>query len=239
MQEKSVSVLLIDAGNTRLAWRYVQPGRPAQEGAAVYHELPNQWPNVQRVIAATVAQQELLAERLQPAFNVTIEWWTQPRGDLAEFKHCYANPERLGVDRWLALLGARQQQAKGGGIVVDAGTALTIDVLDEANQHLGGYIVPGFHLAQQALFERTEKVRPYQGEQVGTADQLGQNTVACVQLGVQRQMLALIQDIARQYATYELLITGGDGQWIAQQLNAQYYHNLVLDGMEYLCAGSL
>ena len=234
-----MSVLLIDAGNTRLAWRCLQQGQPTQEGAALYHELPNQWPNVQRVIAATVAQQELLVARLQSAFDVEIEWWVQPQINYSKFKHCYPHPERLGVDRWLALLGARHRQLSGGLVVVDAGTALTVDVLNETNQHLGGYIVPGFNLAQQALFKHTEKVRPYQDEQTEAAMSLGQNTLACVRLGLQRQALALIKDVAQQYPAFELFITGGDGQWMAQQLNAQYYHNLVLDGMEFLCIGSL
>lgn len=54
----------------------------------------------------------------------------------------YAEPHRLGVDRLLALIGARRRHA-GACVVVDAGSALTVDALDAAGAHLGGVIMPG------------------------------------------------------------------------------------------------
>ncbi|MBT5230461.1 MAG: type III pantothenate kinase [Methylococcales bacterium] len=63
--------------------------------------------------------------------------------------NAYSNPSQLGVDRWLALHGVHFQQQPC--MIVDIGTALTIDFVDTTGQHLGGWIMPGFTLMQQCL----------------------------------------------------------------------------------------
>jgi type III pantothenate kinase len=64
--------------------------------------------------------------------------------------HAYTDPSQLGVDRWLAMLAARQKFEEQRLLVVDAGSALTIDVIDK-NQHLGGYICSGITLNRNSL----------------------------------------------------------------------------------------
>ena len=78
---------------------------------------------------------------------------------LAGVTNGYREPARLGVDRWLALLAA-WQELHAGAILVSAGTALTIDVLQDNGQHGGGYIVPGLRLMRDALIAGTSGVRP-------------------------------------------------------------------------------
>jgi type III pantothenate kinase len=135
------------------------------------------------------------------------------------------------------MLGGRVQQS-GDLLVVDAGTALTIDLFSSDNQHQGGYIVPGLRMAQNALFSGTDRVRAYQDEQDKQEIAPGKNTLNCVAAGVLRQNLALVQSLLDEYPEHQPLITGGDGQLLASRLGLSYSPDLIFDGMDSLCAGS-
>ena len=231
-------MLLIDIGNTRLEWRMRHEKRETQGQQLCSEPLPD-WPQtLQKVVVACVSGAEEIADTLRAVFAERLIWLDAPQKEYSGFIHCYPQPERLGVDRWLAMLGARRYH-QGSVMVADAGTALTIDLLDAENRHLGGYIVPGLSMSQQVLFQKTDKVKPFQDEMKVNAQTLGKNTVQCVAAGTERQQLALLQSMQREYPQYPLLMTGGDGQRLAKSLAVQYYENLVLDGLEVLCAGYL
>lgn len=236
MPEKSVSVLLIDAGNTRCKWQLRAAGQILEEGAAAYAALPADWPEADRVVVACVAGQPDLQDRLRQRYGERLYWLSEPLAGYPHFHHCYPQPQRLGVDRWLAMLGARTH-GSGNVLVVDAGTALTIDLMNAANQHEGGFIVPGLELAQQALFNNTARVRPFVDERVQTALVPGRDTLSCVSAGVQRQLQALVMSVVQDYPDYRLFISGGDGHWLAQQLAVPPSPHLIFEGMESLCAG--
>lgn len=237
--------LLIDAGNTRIKWRLLYQNQCHSQGVVGYDALPD-WPEaskVKQIIVASVVEQPTLNDQLEALYGSEdakgkLRWLHHPLPSYKDFQHCYVNPERLGVDRWLAMLGVRRYSTKDS-IVIDAGTALTIDLIDQSNVHQGGYIVPGVQMAQDALFNNTAKVKPFTDEQSDEHVAPGQDTYGCVVAGIQRQRLALVQSIIQDYPHYQIFICGGDGQWLAQQLKLHYYNNLVLDGMESLCVGSL
>lgn len=234
-----MSVLLIDAGNTRYEWRYLS-GDKLQHGWSNYQQLQFAWPEpVDRCVVACVTLNPIFKELLIKKYDSKVHWLEHPMSDYPDFQHCYQKPERLGVDRWLAMLGARKYTQQPV-LVVDAGTALTLDVLDQQNHHLGGYIVPGLRMAEHALFKSADKVRPYDDEEKTTIDtDLGQDTVSCVLHGLLLQRLGLIKETHQQHSECQIMVTGGDGESLAKQLQAPYYRNLVLDGMEILCAGYL
>ncbi len=236
MPEKSVSVLLIDAGNTRLKWQLRHAGVIQAAGASAYDALSDSWPDAARVLVASVGEHTALREALQHRFGERLHWLSQPLPGYPDFHHCYPQPQRLGVDRWLGLLGARQH-TKEPVLVADAGTAFTIDLMNAANHHEGGFIVPGLRMAQQALFRNTGKVRPFADEQSAVSLQPGRDTLGCVSAGVLRQQLALLESVLLDSPEYRLFITGGDGGWLAQQLGVELYPDLIFDGMEGLCAG--
>lgn len=72
-------------------------------------------------------------------------------------QHCYAEIETLGVDRWLTLLLAKSEQT--AAIIIDAGTAITLDAIDAKGNHLGGWIAPGMKLMQEALINKSSRLR--------------------------------------------------------------------------------
>lgn len=232
-----MSVLLIDAGNSRLKWRW--QGDSQQCDIADFAAQP--WPDASHVLMASVRElPELEAELGARYASLHVIHRALPQ--FPDFVHCYEKPERLGVDRWLAMLGAaRALPTASQWLVIDAGTALTADLLTRHNNelhHQGGYIVPGLQLAQQALFQRTERVREFADEAPATDFSLANDTLGCVSAGVRRQHVALVAQLCQQYSHASCVITGGDGAWLADAAGCRYHADLVFEGMEELCAGS-
>lgn len=238
-----MSVLLLDAGNTRVKWKKTTSAPTF--GRCEYAALQSlDWDSlldgVEQILVACVGNQEFLREQLQQQVavrhNCVLHWIDQPLHDLSGFEHCYPHPERLGVDRWLAMLGARQHR-QGDLLVIDAGTALTIDFLSTGNHHDGGFIVPGLAMTRQALWQNTRRVIPWQDEQDDGRLLPGRDTLQCVSAGARRQQVAFVRSIMDDYPGHSPFITGGDGDWLAATLGQTYWPELVLDGLETLCAG--
>lgn len=166
--------VLFDGGNTYLKWAVVNAqaelvshGRCLWRGLdaqvlreTLQRDLP--WSAIvqasQTVLGsvADAARNQVLIEALEQAgpscssVSVDASW---PGLSLA-----YEDPRSLGVDRWLAMLGA-QYLSESVFVVADCGTALTLDAVDAQGQHLGGLIAPGFELMQQSLLTRTARIR--------------------------------------------------------------------------------
>ncbi len=232
-----MSALLIDAGNTRIKWRYQFSKGDHRRGGCAHADIGAlAWPDVERVLVSSVLDNPELKSRLYDQFGQRLIWLSQPRADYPGFQHCYPKPERLGIDRWLAMIGARSHQG-GDLVVVDAGTALTVDFFCQDDCHKGGFIVPGLTLAQQSLWQNTERVIPYPDETDTGALEPGQDTMQCVVSGVRRQQLGFIQHVLAERSGCHVFITGGDGRWLAEALGHDYWPELIFDGLDTLCAG--
>ncbi len=238
--------LLIDVGNTRIKW-LLHEAMEGHFGKACYGSLEelNIYLNQLivediTVLVSAVNQSEELAELLN-SFSFCSVIYAKSSSNQAGLVNSYLQPERMGVDRWLAMIAAYNlHQLAGettGVITVDAGSALTIDVVAKDGMHLGGYIVPGLMMSQSALFTNTDQVIKYDEAliRVDPNDKLiklGNNTLECVEYGVINQMVALIQTVVNQYTDYKLVFTGGDGEMLAEYFTtAQVDNNLVLKGL--------
>jgi len=238
MPVKSVSVLFIDLGNSRAKWQLREQGRVLSQGAEDYDDvLTEKLPQADKVLAASVRAHDEVHHQLTNAYGGRLTWLSEPLDSPALMQHCYADPSRLGVDRWLSMLGARFHH-KGDVLVVDAGTALTADLLSADNCHKGGFIIPGLTLSANALFQNTGRVRRYDNEENAGTVQPGTNTLSCVMQGSRRQLLSFVASLSTDFPRYTLVVTGGDGRWLSEELNLTYYPDLVFDGMDSLCAGS-
>ncbi|WP_419812530.1 type III pantothenate kinase [Bacterioplanoides sp.] len=243
--------LFLDIGNSRIKWGY----RQSEEGQAGEwcHGVCDEaefaslnWPfEIRRLLVSCVRDKPALRQQLQQRFAERLVWFSEPLADIPLFRHCYSDHRRLGVDRWLAMLGA-QCRCQDDVLVVDAGTALTLDLLDKDTQHQGGWIVAGVALAQQALFQQTERVNPFMDEQQAIHAGPGRDTLGCVSAGARRQLLALVLSVMADYPQYRVFVCGGDGLWLCQTLQADgevqrdivHAPELIFEGMESLCAGS-
>jgi len=136
----------------------------------------------------------------------------------------------LGVDRWLAMIAARQHTCRAV-CVVDCGSAITFDYVSAEGQHEGSYIMPGARLMGQALVRDTAQINVthavVDSTEPGTAT--GPAVLAGCQQMVHYGVGGLVKDA--QALGYEILLCGGDAMAIAEELELPYLEELVLDGL--------
>jgi type III pantothenate kinase len=237
--------LLLDLGNTRLKWALQeQPGAWQAQGAVdwqtdVVAALDAAWAGLSRpatVVAASVvdgmreAQVTACVTRL---FDQRPHWLRTP-ASACGVRNAYAEPERLGVDRFLAMVAAHAD-GHAPCVLAGAGTALTLDALAADGQHLGGLIAPGPRLMQQSLLDATARVRP---ERPGEILELADNTADAVASGCWQAAAALIERFAMRMAprlggSPMLLLGGGDAAVLLPLLSlpARLSHDGVLRGL--------
>jgi len=241
-------VLQIDAGNSAAKWRLVEDERILERGTS---RLSVDDDPGGLEAAVTRAQEVWLASVLAPDAERQLDrvlsmgesavvHRVRASAFCAGVRNSYTDPERMGVDRWLALLAARARYPDQRICVVDAGTALTIDLLSADGRHDGGYILPGPSLMVSALFAGTGRVRDAALEE--WSDMPGTNTADAVGGGVVlglagAVMEALRRDRARTEEQSEepgLLLTGGyaDRLLAVTGLSGTLVPDLVFEGLE-------
>lgn len=218
--------LLIDIGNSRCKWALEKRGRIHTSASLDYRQplffqqLTCAWAAIEppRVAAiACVGEPVLLASIEQ--FLARL-WPQSPRllacsqAQALGVRNAYPQPEKLGVDRWLALLAAHRHYP-GQVCIVDCGTAITVDVLDHG-QHLGGWIAPGLAMMRKSLVSDAAAL---EFTSQTASMQFAANTSDAIANGTLSVAAALIAQAIRQLdAEYRLLLTGGDAQTIAAVL---------------------
>jgi len=146
----------------------------------------------------------------------------------------YSTPSNMGVDRWLAMLACMQKSQNKTFLVVDIGTAMTVDAVQNGN-HLGGWIVPGLSLLKQSLFKNTQRVFGNE-ENVGLTD-FGKDTPLCVDHGCTAQILGTLfmaeKEMKKNVKNFEIFLTGGDKNIFLNSNieNIIECENLVLEGL--------
>jgi type III pantothenate kinase len=146
-------------------------------------------------------------------------------------------PEQLGVDRWLALLAVHTHIGRSA-LIIDFGTAVTLDAIAASGKHLGGLIVPGLNLMRQSLRAGT-RIPPHDPEQ--DSPWLAHSTGAGIAAGPLQALLALIARLqhllkSRTNTELEVVVTGGDAEEIIPHLESPCTHepDLVLQGLALL-----
>ncbi len=232
--------LQLDVGNSSAKWRLVHGGRVVSRGnyrpgdEASQRLLLACADRVEHIWIASVAAGETetkLAELLRARWGVA-PWFARTEAQTGTLRNSYADPARMGVDRWLAMLGARERE-QGRLCVVDAGSALTIDIVSARGQHEGGYIIPGPALMERALLLDTDRVRF--AEDVGYALTPGKSTAEAVRHGIALAQAGAVA-LALQQAggeTIQLFFCGGAGQTLMQlvQPASQWVPDLVFEGL--------
>jgi type III pantothenate kinase len=214
--------LLLDLGNTRLKWALQrQPDHWLAQGAVDWQPDPasallmawRELPSPAQVVAASVvdtvreAQVAVVVTRLFACAPV----WLRTPAAACGVRNAYAEPQRLGVDRFLTMVAAHAE-GPAPCVLATAGTALTLDALAADGRHLGGLIAPGVQLMQRSLREATVQVQP---EHAGAIVELADNTADAVAAGCWHAVAALIERFATRMAprlggTPQLLLGGGD-----------------------------
>jgi len=248
-----MNTLLIDAGNSRLKWARLARGHYRRGGSlewqaarlpALLKKLLRSAAPIGAVWFSSVAGAEFEQglRRAARAASLPAPRRVRTRRRAGGVRNGYTETWRLGVDRWVALIGARQLFPDSALCVVDVGTALTIDLLDERGRHRGGAIIPGPALMAASLIKETAGIaRRARGAAGGGGRGLfARQTSAGLRQGARYACAALIERAAEEATALGarplLVLAGGAAPSVAPVLRARYRRvdDLVLRGLAVL-----
>ena len=247
--------LLVDVGNTRVKWaRLDATGALGPQRAATYAGWSaGDWQRAlfdgvppDRVVASSVASASVnaaLDDAARAAGSRPVEF-VVATAEAVGVRSGYGDPRQLGVDRWMAVIGA-WHLVRGDCLVVDVGTAATVDFVAADGSHRGGYIVPGPALMVGSLLRSTSDLGTRHGAGNGGGEDtttFADNTRDAIERGCRLALAALVErsyaDAARaaQGRPVRLLLTGGAADDVRAQLRveAEPVPDLVLRGLREL-----
>lgn len=238
------TTLLIDQGNTRLKWVLANAGEIIEQSAghgdlAAFMRVfgPEAQGNPAAILFSSVADKEearALTDFCASHWGLKAQLLesTAQRGGV---QNAYPEPATLGVDRWLAIVGAVARYGKPV-VIWDLGTAATVDAVDAAGQHLGGMIYPGPATMLRSLSRDTKLKVSMQVEQASSEP--GRSTASCINNGVFAAQVGALNQFQRSVSAEigteaKLILTGGAASALLPFLDFEYIHDpwLVFRGM--------
>lgn len=245
-------ILELDCGNSFIKWRVTRMSGAgavaggvvgadqdlldavaAVEGIALLH--------CRLVSVRTEDETAKLVDAIERQFAVRAIC-AQPAQHLAGVRNGYEEYQRLGLDRWLAVLGAFKL-AHTACVVIDLGTAATSDFVTADGEHLGGFICPGMPLMRGQLRTHTRRIRydDLSAEQAVSALSPGRNTVEAVERGCTLMLRGFVLTQVEEARThlgddFRVFLTGGDAELVREVVpQAQIVPDLVFIGLAMAC----
>ena len=244
-----VTSLLVDIGNSRLKWELRRQGKTNESSAVGYSDtgmlelLDKAWlslPAPDRVVISSVASESI---------NHQITQWVKNNWSLhPHFVHSvdpypgvingYVKPEQLGVDRWVTIIAA-YVKFKGPVVVVDCGTAVTIDLVDGEGCHHGGWILAGLNTAINCLRKNTaipgfDDAEPQLQPARTTAEAVANGSLLTIAGAIGR----IAKDLTEQpgFNKVRWVLTGGDADRLSTAIDIDYQRidELMMDGLQLL-----
>ncbi len=242
-----MKIFEFDAGNTRLKWRVLDEGKSIQSGVldnsadwdVEFPALLDRFGIITCVRGSLVSggkRKSCIRKSAAEVLNVKAEF-AAVRDGWKGLTLVYPEPTRLGVDRWLAMLAVHQQHMGRDFVVIDCGTAITVDLVRADGKHLGGYLVPGVQLMQQVLLSGTADIKQLAMDELSACEP-GKNTRACIGHGILAMMAGMVEKGLDSLGSNPLIVlTGGDGGILAPHLEAKgevlEMPSLVMDGLAF------
>lgn len=215
--------LLVDQGNSRLKLATLSHHRLSEIEPIELKNLPTYLTEnyVEKVCISSVQDQSKIDELLTILDDFEIPHAVARTNAIQKgLKNSYVHPGKMGVDRWLAML-AVWREIQSGFVLVDAGSALTFDWVNDQGEHQGGHIIPGLGLMHESLASNTDRVH-FDTEKLATAYLLGTCTTLAVVNGcltalsgyVEQQYLKISDDLQ-----VPVFVTGGDADLLEKALS--------------------
>ncbi|MBA6353838.1 MULTISPECIES: type III pantothenate kinase [unclassified Colwellia] len=234
--------LLVDIGNTRTKYTFEQQGELSIIQSERNETINEKWlssitESVVSIVVASVSEAYIIEVFIAYAQQHNIELHiVNSESKCFGVTSSYQQPTTLGIDRWLTLLAANILYPDENVLIIDAGTATTIDLLDSQGIHLGGWILPGIDILFNSLLSNTTKVLATQEHQANIS--FGKSTSDGVNNACWAATLGFIEQgikqANKQVSLDKVLLTGGNAKKIAALLNRQHYiiDELVFIGMQ-------
>ena len=154
------------------------------------------------------------------------------------FKNKYSTPKTLGIDRIALVSGAVQNYPSKNTLIIDAGSCITFDFINNKSEYLGGAISPGIMMRYKALNRFTSNLPALK---MNVPTQItGDSTQSSMHSGVIHGVLfeieGVIQKYKLKYPDLTVILTGGDAKFLSKQLKSSIFanSNFLLEGLNYL-----
>lgn len=236
-------IVLLDIGNTRAKYSLISDGNRGKICFVLTSEittkfLSNNFQYATKFVIASVSHEKITATIKQWCFSNNIDC-TQVVSEIAKHKVVsgYDNPTLLGVDRWLALVGAAELFPSTNVLIIDAGTATTVDFMLETGEHRGGWILAGIEMLVSSVLKQTAQVKMNGRNEASIS--LGFNTCDNVNNAAWGATVGMINlailEIQKQGKVVDkVVITGGNGPALASFIAypTVLVHDLVFIGLQ-------
>jgi len=235
-------MLLLDIGNSRIKWARVAARRTVAQGGldlAATAALPQAWAHLtppSRILVSNVAGEAVAQDvrELAAAWACPVQF-VSAKPEQCGVRNGYAQPQRLGSDRWLAAIAA-WHEVGGACLVVTCGTATTVDALSAQGEFLGGLILPGIEMMRHSLATGTAQLET----QPGALRDFPVESADAIHSGVMRATLGAIESQFLLLRAKEMgarcVLSGGAAAQVLPHLSMLFDHvdNLVLRGLQII-----
>jgi len=224
-------ILAVDVGNTRIKAAVFEGSTLLEAFVFLKTELEksiqnilNKYKNTSQLVVASVSDIE---KQAFINFEDSIKIHFVSHKDTFPFVNCYETPQTLGIDRMVLAAGATLRFPAQNRLVIDAGTCVTYDFIDENNNYLGGAISPGLRLRYEALHNYTAKLplltleNPKHFTAKSTSDSIHSGVVN----GLVCEIDGFINQYKAQYSNFIIILTGGDTEFLAKRLKNTIFAN--------------
>lgn len=234
-------ILTLDIGNTRVKSAVFESNKLIELLVFENFQLQKKinlflkkYPSIQKLVIASVGKLEKNDFNFLPN-GITIEWIDSKYR--FPFANKYATPTTLGVDRMILASGAVLQFPNQNRLVIDAGTCITYDFINDKDEYLGGAISLGLQMRYKALNNFTSKL-PLLNPNY-PQDFIGNSTEESLHSGVVNGLLyeieGFINQYQKRYSKFTIILTGGDTDFLAKRLKNTIFanSNFLLESLNY------
>jgi type III pantothenate kinase len=224
-------ILTVDVGNTRIKAAVFEGDILLQHFVFVKEELQKNIKNILKKFTNTahlvVASVGNVAKESFLEFEKEVEVHFVSHNDPFPFVNGYETPQTLGIDRMVLAAGATLQFPRQNRLVIDAGTCVTFDFINESDEYLGGAIAPGLQLRYKSLHDFTAKLPLLSLESPEAV--VGRSTTESIHSGVVNGLVYEIDGFIDEYraicSNFIIILTGGDTEFLAKRLKNTIFAN--------------
>lgn len=224
-------LLAVDVGNTLIKCAVFEHNTILE----LFHTKPkaivekinfilSQYPKIDVLAVSSVGN---LDKKTFDSFKNKVKVYEISRQNSFPFQNLYSTPETLGLDRMVLAAGAVLKYPHQNRLVIDAGTCITYDFINDQDQYLGGAISPGIRLRYESLHHFTAKLPLLAKKQ--PENTIGNSTDESIHSGVvngiANEINGFIEAYQSEYAKFIIILTGGDADFLAKQLKNTIFAN--------------
>ena len=224
-------ILTIDVGNTRIKAAVFEDYKALESFVFSNNEILKKiefilekYNQITHLVIASVGKIEKV---MFVNFEKKVKVWFVSHEDIFPFANNYATPKTLGMDRMVLAAGATLQFQGKNRLIIDAGTCVTYDFVDENDVYYGGAISPGLRLRYESLHNFTEKLPLLAVE--NPKNFIGNSTSESIHSGVVNGLVyeinGFVDEYSTRYSNFIIILTGGDTDFLAKRLKNTIFAN--------------